>query len=206
MLPSRKASDLIGVHANTLRKWAKNGQISFVRTRSGQRLYDAKSFLSSTELRRNIVYCRVSSRNQRADLESQIRFVRERYPGHELIEDIGSGLNFKRKGFNSLLDGILSGNVAELVVTHRDRLCRFGFELIASIASKNNCRIVALDESKLSPQGELIQDLLSIIHVFSCRLYGLRKYSRKIKEDTDLSRAQQTPLTQKISGTQSLLV
>jgi predicted site-specific integrase-resolvase len=115
-----------------------------------------------------------------------------RYPEHELIEDIGSGLNFKRKGFNSLLELILQGKVSEVVVAHKDRLCRFGFELIESIASKNNCTIVVLDDSKLSPQAELVQDLLSIIHVFSCRIYGLRKYNRKIKEDSDIPKEHET--------------
>ncbi|MEZ5672371.1 MAG: IS607 family transposase [Thiotrichaceae bacterium] len=113
-----------------------------------------------------------------------------RYPNHELIEDIGSGLNFKRKGFNALLERIMSGNVAEIVVAHRDRLCRFGFELIESIANKHNCNIVVLDNSQLSPQSELINDLLSTIHVFSRRINGLKKYGRKIKEDSDLSQKQ----------------
>jgi len=80
----------------------------------------------------------------------------------------------------------MSGHVAEVVVAHKDRLCRFGFELIESIAKKHHCNIVVLDESKLSPQAELVNDLLSIIHVFSCRLYELRKYSRQIKEDSDV--------------------
>jgi len=84
----------------------------------------------------------------------------------------------------------MSGHVSEIVVAHRDRLCRFGFELIESIAKKFNCRIVVLDESQLSPQAELVNDLLSIIHVFSCRVSGLRKYSRQIKEDQDLPEKQ----------------
>ncbi|MEZ5672099.1 MAG: IS607 family transposase [Thiotrichaceae bacterium] len=113
-----------------------------------------------------------------------------RCPNHELIEDIGSGLNFKRKGFNALLERIMSGNVAEIVVAHRDRLCRFGFELVESIANKHNCNIMVLDESKLSPQAELVNDLRSIIHIFSFRINGLRKYSRKIKEDSDLPKKQ----------------
>ncbi|MCE5317855.1 MAG: IS607 family transposase [Parachlamydia sp.] len=187
MLTSRKASEIIGIHANTLRKWANEGKIKHIRTAAGQRLYDVDSFLVATKTRKRIVYCRVSSRNQKDDLQSQIKCMRERYPQHEIIEDFGSGLNFKRKGFNSLLEQVLQGNVEEIAVAHRDRLCRFGFELIQSIANKNSCKIVVLDESKLSPQAELVQDLLSIIHVFSCRLYGLRKYSNKIKEDKDLS-------------------
>ncbi len=152
-----------------------------MRTPGGIRLYDVSSVVSATT---RIIYARVSSRNQKDDLENQIAFLKNRYPNHELITDIGSGLNFKRKGFNALLERILSGDVAEIVVTHKDRLCRFGFELVESIAKKYNCTIVVLNESPLSSQAELVQDLLSI--VFSCRLYGLRKYSRQIKEDTDL--------------------
>ena len=166
---------------------ADAGTIKTIRTPAGQRLYDVGSFLASGKERRRVIYCRVSSRNQKPDLESQIKYLRERYPNHELIEDIGSGLNFKRKGLNALLGSILDGDVSEVVISHRDRLCRFGFDLLESIASKYDCKLVVCDESKLSPQAELVQDLLSIIHVFSCRLYGLRKYSRKIKEDQDLS-------------------
>ncbi|MEZ5671744.1 MAG: IS607 family transposase [Thiotrichaceae bacterium] len=94
-----------------------------------------------------IIYARVSSREKQVDLTSQIAYLRNRYPNRELIQDIGSGLNFKRKGFNALLERILSGNVAAVVVTHRDRLCRFGFELVESIARKFNCNIVVLDDS-----------------------------------------------------------
>jgi predicted site-specific integrase-resolvase len=187
MVTSKKAVEKLGVSPNTLRRWADAGTIKTIRTPAGQRLYDVSSFLASGKERRKVIYCRVSSRNQKPDLESQVKYLRERYPNHEIIEDIGSGLNFKRKGLNALLGSILDGDVSEVVISHRDRLCRFGFDLIESIVSKYDCELVVYDESKLSPQAELVQDLLSIIHVFSCRLYGLRKYSRKIKEDQDLS-------------------
>jgi putative resolvase len=121
---------------------------------------------------------------------SSIEYLKTRFPTHERIEDIGRGLNFKRKGLNALLELVMSGHVSEIVIAHRDRLCRFGYELIEAIATKNSCKIMVLDESQLSPQAELVNDLLSIIHVFSCRLYGLRKCSRKIKEDTDLPQKQ----------------
>jgi len=181
---TRTACNQLGVHPNTLRRWDKEGKIRTMRTPGGIRLYDLDSLESE---RRKFIYARVSSRNQKNDLNSQIEHLKTRYPTHELIEDIGSGLNFKRKGFKTLLELILSGSVSEIVIAHRDRLCRFGFELIESIAEKYNCRIVVLDANQLSPQAELINDLLSIIHVFSCRMYGLRKYSRQIKEDKDLS-------------------
>ena len=187
MLTNKKACERLGIHPNTLRKWADDGKINHIRTPHGQRLYDVDGFLSRSGTRARIVYCRVSSRNQRDDLKSQIEFMRVRFPNHELIEDLGSGLNFKRKGFNSLLERILSGTVEEVVVAHKDRLMRFGFDMFQSIASRFSCKIVVLEDAQLSPSNELMQDLLSIIHVFSCRLYGLRKYSRKIKEDSDLS-------------------
>jgi predicted site-specific integrase-resolvase len=159
-----------------------------MRTPTGYRLYDLSS-LNGVE-RVKVIYARVSSKGQKEDLQSQIAHLRARFPDYELIEDIGSGLNFKRKGFRSLLERIMQGVVGEVVVAHKDRLCRFGFDIIEIIANKNACKLLVLDESKLSPQAELVQDLLSIIHVFSCRLYGLRKYSGKIREDKDLSKEQ----------------
>ncbi|OQW90387.1 MAG: DNA invertase [Beggiatoa sp. IS2] len=184
---TRTACNRLGVHSNTLRNWDRDGKIKTMRTPGGIRLYDLDSLESD---RRKFIYARVSSRNQKDDLNSQIEYLKTRFPNHELIEDIGSGLNFKRKGLNTLLELVMSGQVSEIIVTHKDRLCRFGYELIEAIATKNSCKIMVLDESKLSPQAELVNDLLSIIHVFSCRLYGLRKYSRKIKEDTDLPQKQ----------------
>lgn len=188
MKKTNETCKILGIHPNTLRHWANEGKINYVRQPNGNRLYDVDDFLNKGRKidRAKIIYARVSSRNQKDDLSSQIKYLRERYPNHELIEDIGSGLNFKRKGFNSILERIMSGTVEEVVVTHRDRLCRFGFELINNIAKQNDCKLLVLDNTQLSPQAELVQDLISIIHVFSCRVYGLRKYSRKVKEDKDI--------------------
>jgi predicted site-specific integrase-resolvase len=105
------------------------------------------------------------------------------YPEAEIIKDIGSGLNFKRKGLRSLLDRLLQGDKFILVVACRDRLARFGFELVQYMVEQNGGQIVVLDKTVHSPQSELIQDLLSILHLFSYRIHGLRKYSQKIKED-----------------------
>ena len=189
LLSTKKTCEILCIHPNTLRKWANEGKIKHIKTDAGQRRYDVTSFLQSSSDRRKIVYARVSSRNQKDDLASQVRELRERYPDHEVIEDFGSGLNFKRKGLQALLDAIMSGTVAEVVVAHRDRLCRFGFELIEHMADQYNCRLVVLNHTSLSPQAELTQDLLAILHVFSSRLYGLRRYRRAIKEDKDLPQA-----------------
>ena len=183
---TKEAIKELGVHPNTLRKWADEGKIKSIRSPSGQRLYDVEDFKQTSKTRRKFIYARVSTKRQSDELERQIKHLRARYPEHELIEDFGSGINFKRKGFNSLLEHILSGDVEEVVVAHRDRLCRFGFELVNTIASKHGTRIVVLDESSLSPEAELVRDLLSIVHIFSCRIYGFRKYNRQIKEDQDL--------------------
>jgi putative resolvase len=167
-LTTKKVCEVLGVQPQTLRAWDKEGKIKTIRTPGNTRLYDISSLTSGSC---KVIYARVSSRGQKDDLEAQIAYLRNRCPNHELIQDIGSGFNFKRKGLNTLLERILSGDVSEIVVTHKDRLCRFGFELIESIARKFNCKIVVLDDSQLSPQSEMVKDLLSIVHVFSCRMY-----------------------------------
>jgi predicted site-specific integrase-resolvase len=182
-IPSRKAVNHLGVCANTLRKWADDGKIKFIRNPAGQRLYDVSSIEQSSSTCKSYCYCRVSSQKQADDLERQKDFMRNRYPQYDVISDIGSGINFKRKNLLYLLEQASLGNVKEIVVAHRDRLCRFGFELIEWFFNKYNVKLVVLDDSKSSPQQELITDLLSIITVFSCRIHGLRKYHNKIKED-----------------------
>jgi predicted site-specific integrase-resolvase len=183
-LNTKSACKALGVHPNTLRNWDKDGKIKTIRTPGNRRLYDITSIQSTTK--DNIIYARVSSKAQEDDLQKQIQYLRTRYPNHELIQDFGSGLNFKRKGFKALLERVLSGGVQEIVVAHRDRLCRFGFDLFQIVANQFGTKLVVLDDTQQSPQAELVTDLLSIVHVFSCRLYGLRKYSNQIKKDKDL--------------------
>ena len=191
LVPSRVAASELGVHPNTLRNWANEGKIKVVKTATGQRRYDLSTLVfDDTESESNgakICYCRVSSAKQRDDLDRQSARMHDLFPGHEIITDVGSGLNFKRKGFISILERAMRGDVQELVVAHRDRLCRFGFDLVEWIVSKNGGRILVLDNPDVSPYTELTQDLLSILHVFSRRLHGLRKYGSKIKNDPDLS-------------------
>lgn len=191
LVPLRKAIKMTGLSANTLRKYADNGTIKASRIGNGQRLFDTSSFRQGWEEGEKeeplVCYCRVSSGKQRDDLARQVAFMRERFPRAKIIKDIGSGLNFKRKGLDSILRRLMQGDKFTLIVAHRDRLCRFGFDLIESMFDKNGGEIMVLDRHELSPQRELVEDLLSIIHVFSCRLHGLRRYESKIKEDKDLS-------------------
>ena len=185
-ITSKNACEHFGIHANTLRKWADEGKIAHIRSPSGQRLYDVSSVGKKIGTRTKICYARVSSASQKEDLERQVLFLKQKYPDYEVVTDVGSGLNFKRKGFRRVLESVLSNSVSEIVVAHRDRLCRFGFELVQWICDKSDTKLVVLEQTSLSPTEELTKDLLSIIHVFSCRLYGLRKYSSSIKKDKDL--------------------
>lgn len=186
LVTSRKAAKELGVHPNTLRNWARDGKIKYIRTAYGQRLYDCSSVVGAS-LGARVCYCRVSSPKQRDDLQRQVAFMRKSYPTHEIIEDIGSGLNFKRKGLLTLLERISQGDISEVVVAHKDRLCRFGFELIKWMVERQGGKLVVLDNIEQSPREELVGDLLAILHVFSCRAHGLRKYGAAIKKDTDLS-------------------
>lgn len=186
-VPSRKAAQELGLHPNTLRKYADEGRIQTIRV-SGQRRYDVDGFLGNQSEPKVVGYCRVSSWKQKDDLERQRQYLEEKYPGIEIVSDVGSGINFKRKGLLSLLERSLSGAKLKVVVAHKDRFTRFGFELIEWIIKRNGGEIVVLHGSTFSPTEELTQDLLTIIHVFSCRLHGLRKYGQKIKEDSGLSK------------------
>jgi predicted site-specific integrase-resolvase len=186
------------VSSKTLRLWSDEGKIEYIRTAGGHRRYCLDSILLVREEKnieipiiktgKSICYCRVSSYGQKEDLERQVKFFSLKYPDHFIIKEIGSGLNFKRKGFNSILDFAIKGNIKEIVVTHKDRLCRFGFDLVERIIKDySNGKIVVLNQEKTSPEKELVDDLISIVTVFSSRLYGLRSNSikKKIKQEAE---------------------
>lgn len=185
-VPLRKAVEQLGLHPNTLRRYADEGKIRVIKNGAGQRLFDVQSYVNQSAATSTVCYCRVSSRKQRDDLDRQVAYLSSLYPAATVVSDIGSGINFKRKGLRSILDGLLQGDKLTLVVAHRDRLARFGFELIQYMVEQNGGSIVVLDQTVYSPESELTADILSILHVFSCRVNGLRKYSKKIKEDADL--------------------
>ncbi|NEO48381.1 MAG: IS607 family transposase [Moorea sp. SIO4A3] len=137
LIPLRKAVELTGLSKNTLRKYADNGTIKCEKTPGGTRLFDVESLLtfgrsqaSSQSSQFTICYCRVSSTKQKDDLARQIAYLHSLFPEAEIIFDIGSGLNYKRKGLRTILERIVRGDQLTIVVACRDRLTRFGFELI----------------------------------------------------------------------------
>jgi putative resolvase len=180
---TKEAREMLRVTATTLRTWDKEGKIKTIRTPSGIRLYDKSRILEilgkngTMPKRRKVAYCRVSSKKQSNDLERQISVYRDKYPDYEVVQDIGSGINFKRKGLQKILEQAMRGELEEVMVSHRDRLCRFGFELIEWILIKNDTKLVVLDKTEnKSSSEELAEDVLAIIHVFSCREMGKRRY------------------------------
>ncbi len=187
---SREASKILDVHANTLRKWADDGKIEAIKTAAGQRRYNLDQYLQISQQRTIVCYCRVSSSKQRDDLARQVDFMREKYPNAEIVKDVGSGLNFKRKGLKAILERAMRGDSLELVVAHRDRLARFGQDLIKQVIEFNGGKLVVLDQSACSPEEELTKDLLNILHVFSCRMHGLRNYKKQVAQATSNSAEQ----------------
>lgn len=187
-VPMRKAADILGLHPNTIRKLCDEGEIKCKKLKSGHRRVDVSEFLREQERRpTTICYCRVSSSKQRDDLQRQVEYMQQKYPTAEIIKDIGSGINYKRKGLKAILERSMRGEVIELVVAYKDRLARFGVDIVRQIIEFNGGKLVVLNEVLLSPELELTKDLCSIIHVFSCRLHGLRKYKNSIKKDSSIS-------------------
>ena len=133
-----------------------------------------------------IAYCRVSSQAQRPDLKNQRAVISSFCMARglanvEYVEEIGGGLNFKRPKFTEIVDRICAGEVATLVIAHKDRLARFGFDLLRHLCAVHRCELLVIDDEKLSPEREMVEDLMTIVHCFSSRLYGLRNYKRALK-------------------------
>jgi predicted site-specific integrase-resolvase len=172
---SKEAQQFYGVTANTLRTWAKKNTIPYTTTQGGHRRYLIKN---KTHKRQKIIYARVSSQKQKQDLQRQITYLKNRYPEHKVITDVASGINFKRKGLNSLLEQVFSGDVEEIVVFSQDRLARFGYELIENICKHFHTKLIVQNSKKQkTDEQEIAEDLLSIVTVFTTRYHGSRKYN-----------------------------
>lgn len=178
---------------STLRRWAEQGKINVVHLpTNNQRLYDYEQLLeitgtkdntNTTVDRKRICYARVSSSHQKEDLQRQVEYLKTQCPDSEIIQDIGSGLNWNRKGIQSLLDRVIEGTIEEIVVTDKDRLCRFGIELLQWLFQKFDCKLVVLRQTTdTSPELELSQDILSIVNYFAAKNNGMRSsQNRKIR-------------------------
>ena len=202
---TKKVTEILGVTAQTLRNWDKEGKLkpSYVKS-NGYRYYSEESILSYTQERKtkknlNVVgYARVSSKKQSDDLERQINnlntYISSKYDSFDIITDIGSGINYNKPGLKKLIEKINKKEVDLIIVLYKDRLLRFGFELVEYFAELNNVKIEVLDKIDKNQDEELVEDLVQIITIFSCKMQGKRKtktkqliddFSKKITELDD---------------------
>jgi len=180
----KEAATILGVTVHTIQMWDRAGKIHCVRLPSGRRRItesELRRLLNVKEERKEAIYARVSSHDQKEDLKRQIEILREYIsPSTSVYTDIKSGLNFKRKELIQLLEDVSNRKVSKIYVTYEDRLARFGFDLISWFCKKFGTEIVVVNGSEYtSPQEELVKDLIAIITSFSAKLYGLRSHKTK---------------------------
>jgi len=201
----RQAILRYGTTSETLRRWSGLGRTDFITTPGGHRRYkidsldelfgfrrgtkpvveesDFKPVVVPESERELIIYARVSSRKQAGDLTRQIEVLRSHYPTGSLYKDIGSGMSDKRMGFRKLVESVLQSKVSKVVVTHRDRLSRFGFDFLVYLFSLYGTEIVVVSESEdAPPEREFVDDLLSIITFYTAKYYGSRKNKPRPKD------------------------
>lgn len=202
-ISGNKASEILGVHQRTLYLWDKKKIIETIRTPGGKRLYNVKKYLEEIDRNKsnvtkinvpeineklqsfkvNYIYARVSSLGQKEDLERQKALLQKEYPNHILITDIDSGMNLNRVGLRKIIDKSIEGKVNEVVIVHKDRLCRFGYDLIEDLIKKySNGNIVIIGSTKeKEPKEELVDDVLQIMNIFVAKINGMRKYEKNKK-------------------------
>ena len=206
-IKSKEACERLKVHPRTLYQWEKKGWIETIRSKGGIRLYNVDKYMREINItnnveattveelnidnvtdRININYVRVSSVGQKDDLERQEAQLKAKYPNNIIIKDIGSGINLNRKGLRKIIDLAIKGKVNEVVIAYKDRLTRFGFDLIEDIIKKySNGKIIIINQAEdITPEEEITQDLLQIMNVFTAKMNGLRKYKKTSKVDENI--------------------
>ena len=183
----------IGISVSTLCRWDNENILKARRIQTNHRYYTNEDIQGYKETKDGdnkkltLVYCRVYSSNQKDDLTSQ-QLAMEKFclakglAVDKYLSEVGGGMNFKRPIFLDIMKKIENERVATLIIAHKDRLCRFGFEFFEYFAKEHDCELIVVNQPSLSPQKEIVEDMLSIVHTFSSRLYGLRKYKKEIKE------------------------
>ncbi len=194
-------AELLNISVKTLQRWDREDILKAKRTPTNRRYYTYDQYLEFKGLKNNVdrkivIYTRVSTNNQKDDLVNQIEFLKnfvnaKGIIADEVIKDIGSGLNYNRKKWNKLLDECMENKIDSIFITHKDRFIRFGYSWFERFLGKFNTKIIVVNNESLSPQEELVQDIISILHGFSCRIYGFRKYKKKIKEDQEIAKSVQ---------------
>lgn len=188
----KQFGQLIGRTTNTLQKWDREGILKAHRSPTNRRYYTHDQYLAyrglvAQEQALIIAYARVSGPAQKPDLANQVAALEAYCNEHEVkvnewMQDIGSGLNYKRKQFTRLFEMVELGQVKMIIIAHRDRLVRFGYEWFEAFCERHGAKIVVINGDKLSPEKEMVEDLLAIVTVFSARFHGLRSYRKVLKD------------------------
>ena len=192
-------AELLGVSVKTLQRWDRENILKANRTPTNRRYYTYDQYLQfkgikiENDIRDVVIYERVSTRNQKDDLHNQVEFLKQFCNSkgiivNQCIEDFGSGLNYNRKKWNKLLEEVMENKIKTIIISNKDRFIRFGYNWFEKFCEKFNTKIIIVNNETLSPNEELVQDIISILHVFSCRLYGLRKYKKQIQEDEEIAK------------------
>jgi excisionase family DNA binding protein len=180
MLKPKEVCQKLGISYRTLQSYVKKGYIKPVILQSGKWRFkeeDVERLMGIVRKRKVILYARVSSNKQKDDLINQVKYLEENVKEYDqVITDVGSSLNMKRKGFLKLLRMILNNEVSKIVIAYPDRLVRFGFEIIEEVCKAHNCELVVLNKEDKTPEHELIEDLTSILVSFSEKLQGMRSH------------------------------
>lgn len=189
----KEAAQYIGRSISTLQRLDYSGKLKAHRTTTNRRYYNKEqldTFLGKKAQTRRlqIAYARVSSYEQKPELQHQLDYIRNYVNAKGIIldqeiTDIGSGLNYNRKKWNKLMDLVEENKVGKIYIAYKDRFIRFGYDWFNHFCQKHGCDIVVLNNPSLSPEEELTQDLLTVLHVFSSRSYGIRKYQKQIKKE-----------------------
>src|SRR5437588_6759987 len=192
MYSPKEFGELIGKSVITLQKWDRKGILKAHRSPTNRRYYTHDQYLTyrglvAQEQGLTIVYARVSGVAQKPDLANQMKALEAYCQQHtitvdEWMSDSGSGLNYKRKNFNRLMEMIELGQVRRLIIAHRDRLVRFGYEYFEAFCERHHTELVVINGEAMSPELELVRDLIAIVTVFSARLHGLRSYRNVLKD------------------------
>ncbi len=184
---------LIHKTVRTLQQWDYDGKLKAYRTPTGRRYYTHMQYLeymglSASQKSKNVAYLRISSPGQKDDLRNQRKAMEEfckngGYPVDEWYQDVGSALNYTRPNFARLLKEVEQGRIKTIFIAHKDRLVRFGYEWIEEFCEQHGAKIITMENETLSPEQEIVKDILTILHVFSSRIYGLRKYKNEISKE-----------------------
>jgi putative resolvase len=197
----KQALEILGISSMTLLKLEELNKIEIIKTIGGHRKYNVQKYIDDNKKeskpliplkekekeknkKLNICYIRVSTHNQKDDLEHQREYMKSKYKNYEIIEDIGSGINFNRNGLKKIIKLGIEGKINKLVVAYKDRLTRFGFELIEELIMEYSKGEIIIENEKedKEPEEELVDDVLQILNVYTAKMNELRKYKNKLKK------------------------